>query len=78
MTAKGIMDKYRISDEELLHLQAMFNGTTMYCDSKNIEQLQGATRGPVAHVESFSDKTHNRAMTLFLMLPSEELALLVQ
>ena len=77
MTAKDILNKYRISDEELLHLRAMFNGTTIHCDSEHLEHLQGATRGPVAHVESFSDKTHNRAMTLFLMLPSEELALLV-
>ena len=68
MTAKDIMDKYRISDEELLHVRAMFNGTTMHSSREDIEQLQGATHGPVAHVESFSDKTHNRAMTLFLML----------
>ena len=77
MTAKDILNKYRISDEELLHLRAMFNGTTIHCDSKYIEQMDGATQGPVAHVESFSDKTHNRAMTLFLMLPGDELALLV-
>ena len=44
---------------------------------EHIEELPRATQGPVAHVESFSDKTHNRAMTLFLMLPSEELVLLV-
>ena len=78
MTAKDIMNKYSISDEELLHIRAMFNGTTIHCDSEHLEQLQGATRGPVAHVESFSDKTHNRAMTLFMMLPSEELSLLVK
>ena len=78
MTAKDIMNKYRISDEELLHLRAMFNGTTMHSSQQDIEQLPGATRGPVAHVESFGDKTHNRAMTLFLMLPSEELSLLVR
>lgn len=78
MTVKDIMNKYRISDEELLRLRAMFNGTTIHSSRENIERMPGATRGPVAHVESFSDKTHNRAMTLFLMLPSEELALLVQ
>ena len=78
MTTKDVMNKYRISDEELLHIKAMFNGTTIHCDQKHIEQIQGATRGPVAHVESFSDKTHNRAMTLFMMLPGEELLLLVQ
>lgn len=77
MTAKDVMNKYRISDEELLHLRAMFNGTTIHCDRVHIEQIQGATHGPVAHVESFSDKTHNRAMTLFMMLPSDELSLLV-
>ena len=71
------MNKYSISDEELLHIKAMYNGTTIHCDSKHLEQLQGATRGPVAHVESFSDKTHNRAMTLFLGLSSEELAAIV-
>ena len=77
MTDTQVIQKYSISDEELLHLRAMYNGTTIHCDSKHIEQLQGATHGPVAYVESFSDKAHNRAMTLFLMLPSEELALLV-
>ena len=77
MMVKDIMDKYRISDEELLHLRAMYNGTTMHSSREHIEKLPGATRGPVAHVESFGDKTHNRAMTLFLMLPSEELELLV-
>lgn len=77
MMVKDIMDKYRISDEELLHLRAMYNGTTMHSSREHIEELPAATQGPVAHVESFSDKTHNRAMTLFLMLPSEELALLV-
>lgn len=77
MTLKNIIEKYRISDEELLRLRAMFNGTTMHCDSKHINQLQGATHGPVAHVESFGDESHNRAMTLFLRLSSEELALLV-
>ena len=77
MTVKDVMNKYRISDEELLHLRAMFNGTTMHSSREDIEQLPAATQGPVAHVESFSDKTHNRAMTLFLMLPSEELGLLV-
>ena len=78
MTVKDIMDKYRISDEELLHVRAMFNGTTMHSSREDIERMPGATQGPVAHVESFSDKAHNRAMTLFLMLPSEELALLVK
>ena len=78
MTTKDVMNKYSISDEELLHIRAMFNGTTMRCNSEHIDQLPGATHGPVAHVESFSDKTHNRAMTLFLMLPGEELSLLVQ
>ena len=78
MTQKDIMNKYSISDEELLRIRAMFNGTTIHCDREHIEQIEGATHGPVAHVESFSDKTHNRAMTLFMMLPSEELSLLVK
>ncbi len=77
MEAKDVMHKYRIRDEELLHLRAMFKSTTLHPDSKNIERLQGATYGPVVHVESFSDKTHNRAMTLFLMLLDEELSVLV-
>ena len=78
MTDNQIIQKYGISDEELLHLRAMFNGTTMHSSQQNIEKLPLATHGPVAHVESFSDKAHNRAMTLFLMLPNEELALLVR
>ena len=77
MVAKDVMNKYPISDEELLHLRAMYNGTTMHSSPENIERLPGATQGPVAHVESLSDESHNRAMTLFLMLPNEELALLV-
>ena len=55
----------------------MYNGTTMHSSREHIEKLPAATLGPVIHVESFSDKTHNRSMTLFLMLPSKELALLV-
>ena len=78
MTDTQIIQKYGISDEELLHLRAMYNGTTMHSSQQNIEKLPPATRGPVAHVESFSDESHNRAMTLFMMLPSEELALLVR
>ena len=77
MTAKDILNKYRISDEELLHLRAMFNGTTIHSDSKHLEHMPGATRGPVAHVESFSDKSRNRATTLFFKLSDEELAVLV-
>ena len=77
MTDTQVIRKYGISDEELLHLRAMYNGTTMHSSRENIEQLPPATHGPVSHVESFSDKAHNRAMTLFMMLPSDELALLV-
>ena len=54
MTVKDVMNKYRISDEELLHLRAMFNGTTMHSSREDIEQLPAATQGPVAHVESFN------------------------
>ena len=78
MTTKDVINKYSISDEEMLHIRAIFNGTTIHCDSEHIDQLPGATRGPVAHYESFDDKAHNRAMTLFMMLPSEELSLLVK
>ena len=77
MTDTQIIQKYGISDEELLHLRAMYNGTTMHSSRKDIEKLPPATQGPVAHVESFNDKAHNRAMTLFMMLPGDELALLV-
>ena len=77
MTAKDVLDKYLISDEELLHIKAMFNGTTMHCKNEDIEKMSAARRGPVAHVESFSDKVHNRAMTLFLVLTNEELAAIV-
>ena len=77
MTDTQIIQKYGISDEELLHLRAMYNGTTMHSSREDIENLPPATQGPVAYVESFNDKAHNRAMTLFIMLPSDELALLV-
>ena len=76
MTAKDIMDKYSISDEELLQIQAMHNGTTMVSDSKDIEQLPAAERGPVSHVESFGER--DRAMGLYLKLTNEELAVLVE
>ena len=36
MMLKDIMDKYRISDEELLHLRAMYNGTTMHSSREHI------------------------------------------
>ena len=75
MRAKDIMNKYSISDEELLQIRAMYNGTSMVCDSKHIEMMPAAKHGPVSHVESFSGR--NRATTFFLMLPSEELAVLV-
>ena len=39
MTQKDIMNKYSISDEELLHIRAMFNGTTIHCDREHIEQM---------------------------------------
>ena len=61
MADTQIMQKYGISDEELLHLRAVFNGTTMHSRQQNIEKLPPATHGPVAHVESFSDKAHNQA-----------------
>lgn len=77
MTAKDVLDKHRISDEELLHIKAMFNGTTMHCKNEDLDRMLAARRGPVAHYESFSDKVHNRAMTLFMFLPNEELAAIV-
>lgn len=77
MTAKTVLDKYGISDEELLHIKAMFNGTTIGCKSEDLDEMPAATRGPVAHYESFDDKVHNRAMTLYLMLTNEELAAIV-
>ena len=75
MTDTQVIKKDGISDEELLQIRAMYNGTSMVSDRKHIEMLPAAERGPVSHVESFSER--NRAMTLFLMLPSEELAVLV-
>lgn len=77
MKAKNVLDKYRISDEELLHIKAMFNGTTMHCKNEDLDKMPAARRGPVAHHESFDDKVHNRAMTLFMMLPNKELAAIV-
>ena len=75
MTDTQVIKKYGISDEDLLQIRAMWNGTSMVCDSKHIERMPAAERGPVSHVESFSER--DRAMTLFMMLSSEELAVLV-
>ena len=77
MKTKDVLDKYRISDEELLHIKAMFNGTTIHCKNEDLEKIPAARRGPVAHHESFNDKVHNRAMTLFIGLSNEELAAIV-
>ncbi len=77
MTAKNVLDKYRINDQELLHIKAMFNGTVMGCKNEDLDRMPAARRGPVAHYESFDDKVHNRAMTLFLVLTNEELAAIV-
>lgn len=73
VTDTQVIQKYGISDQELIYIQAMCYGTTMHSDIKDIEKLQPARRGPVAHVDSFSDKSYNRAMTLCLFLSSEEL-----
>ena len=78
MRAKDVLDKYRISDEELLHIKAMFNGTTMHCKNEDIEKMSAASRGPVAHSESFDDKVHNRVMTLFMVLTNEELGAIIK
>ena len=75
MTAKQVLDKYRISDEELLQIQAMHNGTSMVSDNKDIGQLPEARPGPVSHVESLSER--DRAMGLYLILTNEELAAIV-
>ena len=45
MMVKDIMDKYRISDEEFLHLRAMYNGTTMHSSREHIS-VRGVLRGP--------------------------------
>ena len=77
MTDIQVIQKYGISDEDLLYIQAMYNGTILHSDNKDIETFSGVRPGPVAHIESFSDKSYNRAMTLFLILTNEELSVIV-
>ena len=90
MSANDIMRKYSMSVDDVLNVRAIYGGTVsivpdelldefseeMHCQSLDPPQPKSSRRCKV-RFKSVDDSDYNKAMALFLMLPAEELRVIL-
>lgn len=86
MNANDVMCKYGMSIDDVLNVRAMYGGTVSIVPDELLAEFAGdmhyqppdppqpeSTRRCRVQFKSVDDGDYNKAMALFLMLPTEEL-----
>ena len=86
MNANDVMWKYSMNIDDVLNVRAIYGGTVAIVPDELLDEFAGdmhyqpldppqpdSTRRCKVQFKSVDDSDYNKAMALFLMLPTEEL-----
>ena len=82
MLIDDVMEKYRMSIDDVLNVRAIYDGTTTIAPDEHLGDLHRMERPDTSwprptrcnvHFKSIDDEEYDRAMTLYLVLTAEEL-----
>ena len=82
MSINDVMNKYSMSVDDVLNVRAIYGGTVTIAPDEHLGDMSRMERPETpwpkptrcnVHFKSIDDEDYNRAMTLFLVLTTEEL-----